>query len=86
MESRGNFDERADRSVHLHEAGRRLHDPVQDLERRGLAGAISADDAEDFARLDLERKIPDRPEVPVVGGLRFAAHQTTERRRYEVAQ
>jgi hypothetical protein len=34
-----------------------------DLEERGLAGAVRADDAQDGAAGDLERDVPERPEV-----------------------
>ena len=33
------------------------------FEQRALAGAVAADDADDLARLDLERDVLQRPEV-----------------------
>ena len=37
----------------------------QDLEQRALAGAVAADDADDFAGLHLERDVAQRPEGSV---------------------
>ena len=41
---------------------RRLRDAAEDFQKRALAGAVSADDAEHLALLDLEAHIPQRPE------------------------
>ena len=63
VESGGDFDQRADPSLDGRQAGRRLEDPRQDLERGGLAGAVGADDAERLARRHLERDVAERPEL-----------------------
>src|SRR5262245_25989535 len=40
-----------------------LGDTAQDVEQRALAGAVAADDADDFALLHLEAHILERPEL-----------------------
>src|SRR5206468_3311527 len=46
-------------------AARRLEDRGQDTDRRRLAGAVRAEDAEDLARVGLEAEIVDGDERPV---------------------
>ena len=50
MEAGGDLDQRADAAADLDAAARRPQDPRQQLERRRLAGAVRADDAERLAR------------------------------------
>ncbi len=50
MEAGAELDERGDRPLHRHRAGRRLRDAGHQLERRALARPVSADDAEGAAR------------------------------------
>ena len=42
-----------------------LPDPLHALHRRGLAGAVRADQPEDLAVLDLERHVIDGDRLPV---------------------
>ena len=44
-------------AVHQHRAGRRLVHAREDLDERRLAGAVVAEQAEDFARVDLQRDV-----------------------------
>ena len=44
----------------------RLGDAEQDLDERGLAGAVLAEQAEDFAALDGQRHAPQRLDAAVV--------------------
>ena len=41
-------------------AGARIEDPGDDIEDRGLAGAVGADDGKNFARSHLEADVADR--------------------------
>ena len=44
--------------------GHQAHDR---LECRGLARAVAAQQAHDFADIDAEREVPEHPDVPVIG-------------------
>src|SRR5262249_4403721 len=50
--------------------GGRLHDAAEDLEGRGLAGAVRADQTEDLARTHVEIDAADRLDGPVALGQR----------------
>ena len=52
-----------DATTDLRAALRRRGDPGQDLEKRRLAGAVPADQAEHLALLHLEGDVPERPDV-----------------------
>ena len=55
-------DEIAERPAEqLGAARRRKHELHQQLQRGGLAGAVRAEEAEDLARLDVERQAVERP-------------------------
>ena len=62
MKAGTDLEQARDASAQRHAPFRRLGDAAQDLEKRALAGAVAADDAEDFAPLDLEAHILQRPE------------------------
>ena len=69
MEAGADFQEAADSAVNDRSAGGWLGDAGEDLQEGALAGAVSADDADDLAWLDPEGDIPERPEgVVAVGG------------------
>src|SRR4029079_9535157 len=54
-----------DVAVHLDHPRRRRDDPGEDLEERALARAIRPDDPERLAVDDVERHVPERPEIGV---------------------
>jgi hypothetical protein len=88
VEPGGDLDQGADPAVDLDAPARRPQDLGQQLERRRLAGAVRADDAERLAGADLEREVADRPEFLVGERLRVrrAVHGALEKRRDEVAE
>ena len=65
---------------HLHDAGGRLHDPGEDLEGGGLAGAIGTDEAENLALADFHIDPPDRFDGTVVLAQVARAHHHAIRR------
>ena len=54
MKTRADFQERTDPALHVDSTAGRIGDFRQNLEQRALAGAVAADEANHFARLDLE--------------------------------
>jgi hypothetical protein len=52
-------------TVELNAAALRPDQSHDGLERRGLARAVAAEQANDLARVDVEREIPEHPDVPV---------------------
>jgi hypothetical protein len=62
MEAGTDFEEGADAAVNLRPAGGGASDAGKDFEEGGLAGAVAADEAEDFAFADFEGDILQRPE------------------------
>ena len=63
MEARADLEQARDAAVQVDVAFGRRGDARQDLQQRALAGAVRADDADDFADADLERDVLQRPEV-----------------------
>src|SRR2546426_12116606 len=57
----------------------RRGDPGEDLEQRGLAGTVAADDADDLPFGDLERNVAEGPEG--LGGLCLTAPAPDLRRQ-----
>ncbi len=51
--------------IDLHLAERRQGYPADDLQERGFAGAIAADDADAFAAANLEADVPQHPMLMV---------------------
>ncbi len=62
VKPRADLEERADPSADLRPALGGLGDPRQDLEQRALARRRSADEADDLARLHVERDVAERPD------------------------
>ena len=63
VEAGADLEQRADPAGHLGPAGARLGDPREDLQQRALAGAVVADQADDFAvRRSSKRDVAQRPE------------------------
>src|SRR5262249_39133495 len=87
MEAGGDFDQRADAPLDRHVAARRPQDLGQQLEDGRLAGPVRADDAERFARTDLERHVARRPEF-LIRQLRGgpSAEQARRHRRDQIPQ
>ena len=88
MEAGGHLDERADAAPESRTAARRPQNAGQQLQGRGLAGAVRADDAERLAALHLERHVAHRPELALRElGRRFrAAERAAHQRRHEIAE
>src|SRR6185295_2097391 len=92
MKARADLEKARDAPADPDASGRRLGDARQDLQHRGLARAVAADDAEDLAAPDLERHVLQRPELFArLAGLRVrrAAQAASERRgllRHEFAE
>ena len=57
---------RRDAPARLDRAVGRLRDPADELQQRGLAGAVAADDAEALALGDFEIDVPQHPEFLVI--------------------
>ena len=68
IEACAEFEERRNASAGNDASGGGLKDAADDLQQRALSAAIGADEADDFAAIDAERNIPQRPEVLVEGG------------------
>ena len=64
MKPGGDFDQRADPPAHRACAAVRTQDPGQQLERRGLARAVRADDPERLAATAPRRRRPSPPRIP----------------------
>src|SRR4029079_12594231 len=62
MEARAELEQRADASVDLHGAARGRHHTGDDLQQRGLPGAVLADDAERLTARERERYVVERAE------------------------
>src|SRR5262249_57420494 len=63
----------------------RRRDPREDLQQRRLARAVAADDAENLALLDVERDVPERPDLLDVCSV-LASKQTPTRVGQRLAQ
>jgi hypothetical protein len=68
------FQEAPHPAAELDPPARRLGDPREDFQKRALARAVAADDADDLARLDLEGDVLEGPELVAgeAGGRRSA--------------
>ena len=62
IEARAQFEQRRDAAARDDAAAGGGQDAADDLKQRALAGAIGADDAEDFAALDGESDVAQGPE------------------------
>ena len=67
MKARADFEQAAHAAVDIDLRRGRLGDAAEHFEQRAFAGAVAADDADDFAFCDLEVHIAQRPES--LGGL-----------------
>jgi hypothetical protein len=78
VESGADLEQGPDAAVKLDAPFGRLGDAGENLEERGLAGAVAADHADDLARRDLERDVLERPDRLL------GASAATKRSRYGV--
>ena len=62
VEAGADFEEAADAAVELDFAGGRFRNLGEDLEQGAFAGAVAADDADDFAFLNVEGDVSKCPE------------------------
>ena len=63
MKAGADFEQAGHAPVDAHPACGRFGDAAEDFEQRALAGAVAADDADDFAAFDFEGNILERPEL-----------------------
>ena len=63
MEAGAHLEQAPDAPADLGAPARRRRDPREDLEERRLPGAVLADDAEHLAFRQLERDVPQRPDL-----------------------
>ena len=63
MKSRAHFQQAADAPVNFGEPGGGPCDAGKQFQQRGLAGAVAADQPDDFALLHIEGHIAQRPEI-----------------------
>src|SRR5207248_7624159 len=61
MEACADFEERADAAMNFRPVFGGARDAGKDFEKRGLAGAVAADEAEDFAFVNIERNVFQSP-------------------------
>ncbi len=85
MKAGADFEQAADAPADDGAAFGRLGDAGEDFQERALARAVAADDADDFAALDLEGDVAERPEGFLVGGRPQAAREPVERRGGQAA-
>ena len=82
MKAGADLQQAADPAVQIDPAGGRLGDPRQNLQQRGLARAVAADDAHDLAWHDVETDIAQRPDVTVVPAITIASSASRQRSQY----
>src|SRR6266850_603889 len=63
VETSSDFEEGADATVKLRASFRGIRDPGENLEQRALARAVGPDDADYLPASDLERGVPQGPDV-----------------------
>src|SRR6516165_616480 len=63
MKSRPDFEQACDASSNQNAPISRLGDAAEDFEERALAGSVATNDANDFARFDLEAYVFEGPEL-----------------------
>ena len=80
MKAGADFKQTAHPAIEFHAARGGPGDARQDFEESGLAGAIAADEAEDFAGLDLESDIVQGPKVRVAIGTVVARPRISRRK------
>jgi hypothetical protein len=68
VEAGPDFEQAGDAAANAGAALGRLCDATQELEQGRFSGAISADDSERLATLDLEGYVPKRPKILVSRG------------------
>ncbi len=67
MEAGPDLEQAAHAAADLDAAARGRRDPRQHLEERRLARAVPTDDSEHLALLDVERDVPERPDLLCLG-------------------
>src|SRR4051794_21609582 len=70
MEAGTYLQEATHATTQLYSARSRFGDAAEHFQEGGFAGAVAPNDANDFARLNLQRYILERPEIPVADRLR----------------
>src|ERR1700674_2835185 len=80
MEPGADFEKANDAAVDFRPAGGGARDTGEDFQERGLAGAVAADEADDFAFADFETDVLERPERFFAG-----AAEDGKRRAHEAA-
>ncbi len=92
MKAGADFEQAADASANLREAGRRARDARKHLQQRRLAGAVAADQADDFALRDVKADVAQRPQKIAAQRLRLRlsgdvnARVSTSRKRDDSAR
>ena len=76
MKARADFEQAADAATQINLAFGRRDDSAEHLQQRGLAGAVAADDADHFARADVEGDILEGPKISRLGVDRLAGGET----------
>ena len=80
MEARPDLEQTADAAVDLDPTRGRLGDAREDLQKRTLAGAVAADDADHLPGLDVEAHVLQGPHVAHVARRGTGMTQTAKRR------
>ena len=73
------FEQTGDPAIEFNHTGGGLSNSGQDLQQRGLARSVSADDADYFALVNFEADIPERPNC-AIGGAAIPVSQPPQRR------
>src|SRR5688572_23803392 len=66
MKAGADFQKTSDSAIEANAAGCRFRDSTEHFEQRRFSGPVAADNADDFAGLDVERNVLERPD-----GVRF---------------
>src|ERR1700722_4521272 len=72
VEAGSNFQKTGNTSADVYVAFRWIRDAGQNFQKRTLAGTIPSNDADDFARLNIEIDVLEGPEVRLLINLRLA--------------
>ena len=80
MKAGADFEQAAHAAVNFGKAGGGLRDAGENLQQCGLSGAVAADQADDFALLNVEGDIAQRPEIVARRGARRVEKATINAR------
>src|SRR2546429_3639853 len=64
MKPRADFQQAPDAAIKLYATTRRLRNARDDFKQRGLARAVTTNDGDDLAALNLEANVLERPDAP----------------------